>query len=130
MDPSLAVMVACPFLWPEAVPPALMVATVALLEVQVTELVKFLVVPLLYFPVAVNRRVDPRETDALNGVREIDCRVGEVVATTAKVVEAEIEPEVAVIVTLPVVAAFTKPLAEMLATDELLDVQTTEPVRF
>ena len=54
MDPEAAVIVVAPCLRLVANPPLLMVATVGTLDIHVTELVKFCVVPSLYVPVAVN----------------------------------------------------------------------------
>jgi hypothetical protein len=54
IDPEVAVIVAAPCLMLVANPPLLTLATPGTLEVHVTELVKFCVVPSLYVPVAVN----------------------------------------------------------------------------
>jgi len=54
IDPEVAVIVVAPCLRLMANPPLLTLATTGTLDVHVTELVKFCVVPSLYVPVAVN----------------------------------------------------------------------------
>ena len=59
-----------------ATPVPLMLATVMTEEFQVTELVKFLLLPSLYFPVAVNCWLPPLLICALGGVTVMEVRVG------------------------------------------------------
>ena len=61
-NPRLALMVALPAATPVATPALLMVATAVLEELQVTELVRFWVVPLLLVPVAVSWSEAPTAT--------------------------------------------------------------------
>lgn len=65
---ALAVIVVFPAWPPTATPEALMSATEAAEELQLTEAVKFLELPSLYFPVAVNCWVLPFMIWALVGV--------------------------------------------------------------
>lgn len=76
MEPVLAVMVVVPDWLADATPEALMAATETVEELQVTEVVRFLVVPSVYWPVAVNCWVTPSETWALGGVTVIELRLG------------------------------------------------------
>ena len=62
MVPDVALMVALPAATPVANPALLMVATAVLEELQVTELVRFWVVPLLLVPVAVSWSEAPTAT--------------------------------------------------------------------
>jgi hypothetical protein len=96
--PDVALIVAVPFATPVASPPLLTVAIVVADEVQVTVLVRFCVVPLLYVPVAVNCCVYPAATDAVPGVTAIEANTG---AVTVNMAEPWIVPEVAAIVVVP-----------------------------
>jgi hypothetical protein len=57
-----------------AMPVLEMVATLVFDEVQVAELVKFLVLPSLYLPVAVNCWPAPAATEGVPGVTWMDCK--------------------------------------------------------
>jgi hypothetical protein len=75
-------------------PPAIIVATVVVCELQVAELVKFCVELSEKVPVAVNCFVVPLAIDGFAGVTAIDTSVG-AVAVTVRVVEPLTAPEVA-----------------------------------
>jgi hypothetical protein len=78
---------------PLAKPVLLIVPTEVLEEVQLTEFVRFWVLPSLYLPVAVNCCVLPLAIDGFVGVTAIDDST--VAAVTFNVVEPVTEPEVA-----------------------------------
>lgn len=67
-----AVMLADPTLFPVASPLAVIGATVVLEELQVTELVRFCVLPSVKVPVAANWTVLPLATDVFGAVMEMD----------------------------------------------------------
>jgi hypothetical protein len=96
--PEAAVIIVPPGATALAIPPVFTVATEVTDELHCTDMVRFCVLPLLYFPVAVNCWVVPAATDATVGVTEIDMRTA---ALTFKVAELLIAPEEAVIVALP-----------------------------
>jgi hypothetical protein len=125
--PEVAVMVAVPVATPAANPPLFIVATELEDEVQVTLLVKFCVVLLLYVPVAVNCCVLPAATVAEAGVTEILVRTAGV---TVKADEPLIVPEVAVIVVVPVATLVASPLLLTVATEVDEDVQVAVLLRF
>ena len=102
-----------PFATAVASPTALMVATAVVVDVHVTELLKFCLLPSLYVPVAVNCCVVPAGTDGFAGVTAIDTSVGGV---TVNVVDPPIEPSVAWIVALPVDIPVANPAPFMVAT--------------
>ncbi len=110
-----------------ASPAALIVATVVVNELQVTELVRFWVLVSLNVPVAVNCWVVPLGIEGLTGVTAMDTSVATV---TVSVVEPVTLPEVAWMVALPVPAAVASPAVLLLATVALSEVQVTELVRF
>ena len=90
---ATAVITAVPWLTAVTMPPlAVMLATDGLLEAQVTELVRFCVVPSLKVPVAVNCSVFPMAIEGFAGVTAMDANVAGV---TVSVVLPETEPEVA-----------------------------------
>jgi hypothetical protein len=124
IDPKAALMFVLPAVTAVA-RPALMVATVVLVEVQETVLVRFCVVPSLYVPVAVNCRVVPFAIEALAGVTAMETSVG----VTVRLVEPLIDPKVALMFVLPAVTAVARP-ALMVATVVLVEVQDTVLVRF
>ena len=70
--PCATVIVAEPTLFPVARPEVLMVATAELEEDQVTELVRFCVLPSVKVPVAVNWLVVPFATDVFGALIAID----------------------------------------------------------
>jgi hypothetical protein len=127
IDPEVASIVVLPVLTPVARPALLTVATAVLLEVHVTEFVRFCWLPSLYAPVAVNCCVAPFTMDGLDGVREIETRVGGV---TVRVVDPLIEPEIAWMVVLPVPTPVAKPAFIIVATLVLLELHVTKLVRF
>jgi hypothetical protein len=127
IEPDVAVIVALPVATPVASPVLLIVATVVVVELHVTELVKFWVLPSLLVPVAVNCSVAPRTIEELAGVTAIDTSTA---AVTVRPVEPLIEPDVAWIVVLPEAAAVAKPLALIVATVGFVEVQVAEFVRF
>ncbi len=132
--PDVAVTVDVPAARQDARPldPAalLIAATVVLDELQVTDAVRFCVVPSEYVPVAVNCLVVPQALVGLEGVIEIDDSVAEV---TVSVVEAVTLPDVAVIVDVPAARQDARPLdpaALLIAATAVLDeLQVTDAVR-
>lgn len=84
------------------------VATAVFDDAQVTELVKFTVVPSWRVPIAVNCCVAPEEIDALVGVMEMDVRFA---VTTFTVVEPLIPSRVALMVADPDATPVTSPVA-------------------
>ena len=76
---------------------------------------------------AVNCCVAPLLMDVFAGVTAMDSSTGGV---TVRPVEPLIEPEVAMIVVLPVPAPAASPALVIVATEVLLELQVTEPVRF
>ena len=135
MLPEVAVIVVLPAATGVTCPlePAalLMVATDALDELQVTDVVIFCVLLSEKAPVAVNCSVVPRAMPGLVDVTAIDTSVAEL---TVRVVEPEMLPEVAVIVVLPAATGVTCPLEPaallMVATDALDELQVTDVVIF
>jgi type III secretory pathway component EscT len=127
IEPAVAWIVVLPTATPVARPVAVIVATPVLLELHVTELVRFCVLLSLYVPVAVNCCVAPGATDGLAGVTASDTSAG---AVTVRPVDPLIEPKVAWIVALPVATPVARPAAVMLATPVLLELHVTELVRF
>jgi hypothetical protein len=77
-------MLADPTARPVARPLALMLALEALEELQVTEFVRFCVLPSPKVPVAVNWSVVPLAIDALTALIVIDCRIGPLAVLTVK----------------------------------------------
>ena len=78
-------------------------------------------------PVAVNCCVAPALIDAVAGVTAIDCSVFVTVNTAAGEVTV---PSVAVMLLVPAATPVAKPLALIVATDVVPDVQVTELVIF
>jgi hypothetical protein len=78
-----AVMLVAPAATPVAVPPAAIVATVGVEEVQVTLLVRFCVLASLKVPVAVNAAVPFTATDGEAGLMAMDCSTGGVTVSVA-----------------------------------------------
>jgi hypothetical protein len=87
-----AEIVVVPGAMPLARPAPLMVATELFEEFQLTELVRFCVLPSLYVPVAVNCCVAPGVIAGLAGVTAIDDKTA---AVTVSVVDPAIVPELA-----------------------------------
>jgi hypothetical protein len=131
VEPLIAPEAACILLVPAATavanPPALIVTTVAVCEVQVTEPVKFCVELSENVPVAVNCSVLPFAIEGFAGVTPIETSVGEV--TDSKVDPLTL-PEVAMIVLDPAAFAVAIPPVVIVAAFVFWDCQLTEPVRF
>jgi hypothetical protein len=116
---SVAVIVDEPTPTPVAKPAVEMVATDEVEELQVTELVRFCGLPLLYVPVAVNCSVPPAEIDGFTGVTVIETRP---VAETLRDAVPLILPDVAVMVALPLATPVARPeefTVAMLVAEEL-----------
>jgi hypothetical protein len=92
IEPEAAWMVVLPVATAVARPPLVIVATAVLVEVQLTELVRFCWLPSLYVPVAVNCSVAPFTIDAFAGVTASDTKLGGV---TVRFVDPLIDPEAA-----------------------------------
>jgi hypothetical protein len=103
---DVALMVAVPTVTLCARPLLLMGADDNVSELQVAVEVKFCVVPSVKVPVAMNCCVVPNAIDGLSGVTAIDTSAAEV---TVNVVEPCTEPEVAVILAVPVSALLASP---------------------
>lgn len=112
---------------PVASPPAVIVATPAVCELQVTDPVRFCVELSENVPVAVNCSEVPFAIERLAAVTAIDINVAGV---TVKLVEPTTAPEIACIVLVPAPAAVTNPPAVIVATPVLCELQVTEDVRF
>src|ERR1700674_5721864 len=84
---------------PVASPPALILAVPGVPEVHVTLVVRFCVVPFVYFPVAVNCLVRPLAMDGAFGVTPMDTNA---TGVTVKIAVPEMLPETAMIVEVPV----------------------------
>jgi hypothetical protein len=104
--PRVAVIVAVPVA--REVPSALELtaATAALPEVQVAEVVRSCVLPSVNVPVAVNCCVVPSATDGLGGFTVIETSAARL---TVRIVEAEIDPDAAEMLELPVATLVAKP---------------------
>jgi hypothetical protein len=112
-------MVDMPTPWPVATPPERIVATVVLLELQVTSEVIATVLPSEYVPVAFSCWVLPLKTEGFAGVTPIDTKVA--VATVTPVL-AVWPSKMAVIGELPADTPVTRPvLAPTVATAGVAD---------
>jgi hypothetical protein len=125
--PETALMVVDPAPTVEARPEAEMVAAPVFVELQVTEAVRFWVLPSLKVPEAVNCSVSPL---AIKGFAGVTLMEESVVAVTVRVVEPEIAPETALMVVDPVPTAEARPAAEMVAVPVFVELHVTEAVRF
>ena len=110
-----------------ASPAVLMVATVGVNEIQVTELVRFCVLVSLNVPVAVNCWVVPLGIEGLTGVTARDTSVA---AVTVSVVEPVMLPDVACMLALPGLRADANPVAPIVAAAVFEELQMTALVRF
>lgn len=113
-------------------PAALLItATAGVDEDQVTNAVRFCVVPFEYVPVAVYGTVALTATVKLIGVTAIETSVAEV---TVRFAVPEMRPDVAVIVVEPAATVLAKPfdpaMLLMVATDGEDELQVTDDVRF
>jgi hypothetical protein len=124
--PSVAVIVDEPTPTPVAKPAVEMVATDEVEELQVTELVRFCGLPLLYAPVAVNCSVPPAEIDGFTGVTAIETRP---VAETLRDAVPLMLPDVAVMVALPLATPVARPEEFTVATLVADELQVTDAVR-
>ena len=131
MLPTVALMVELPAATPVAKPPAVIVATPVADEFHVAVLVRFCVLPSLYFPVAVNCSVVPAAIEGFVGVTLIETRA---VGVTVRVVEPVMEFKVAAIVVMPGPTLLAKPwlpLALLIVATVVADeLQVTDAVRF
>ena len=127
MLPSVAEIVTGPGDTAEARPVLLIVAHVVSEEAQVTELVKFSVVPLDNVPVAVNCSVSPTARLVLTGVTAIDWSAA---AVTVRLVVPLMLPSVAEIVTGPGDTAVARPALLIVAHVVSEEAQVTELVKF
>ncbi len=127
MVPDIAVMVVVPVVWPVASPLALIVAVEVADELHITAAVRFMVVPSLNIPRAVNCCVNPAATDGFAGVTAIDCSVA---ALTVSVVEPLMVPDTAVMVVVPIAIPVASPLALIAAVDVALELHVAVAVRF
>jgi hypothetical protein len=133
--PNVAVIVVEPAVTDVARPlepdALLMVATPAVNEFQVTDVVRFCVVLSEYVPVAVNCRVVPLTMPGLVGVIAMDTSVAEL---TVNVVDPVMPPDIAVIVVEPTAAGVASPLDPaallIVATPAVSEFQVTDVVRF
>src|ERR1700735_2504679 len=125
--PEAALMVLVPAATPVANPPVVIVATLVVPELHVTELVKFCVELSEKVPVAVNCCFAPTLTEGFAGVTAIDTSVA---AVTVRVVEPLIAPETALIVLVPGATPVAIPPVVMVATPVVAELQVTELVRF
>lgn len=125
--PETALIVLVPADTPVANPPALIVATLVVTELQVTEPVKFCVELSEKVPVAVNCFVAPFVIEGLAGVTAIDTSVA---AVTARFVDPVTLPDTALIVLVPAATPVANPLALMVATLVVTELHATEPVKF
>src|ERR1700741_4556505 len=114
IDADVAVIVAVPTARPLAKPAVVMLAVVFAIALQVTDAVRSCVELSVKVPVAVNCSVTPMGTDGLGGVTAIATRAAEV---TVRVAVPKIDPEVAVMVEVPVPLVVARPLEVMAATD-------------
>ena len=127
MPTETALMVLVPVPTPVANPPAAIVATVVVTELQVAVLVKFCVELSENVPVAVNCSVLPFAIEGFAGVTAIDTSVG---AVTVRFVDPSTAPEAACIWLAPVATPVANPPAVMVTTLVVCEVQVTEPVKF
>jgi hypothetical protein len=126
--PMLAVMVAVPGATLVASPLLLTVAVELAEELHLAVPLRFCVLPLLYFPVAVNCALLPADTEAVAGVTESEVSTA---AVTVNVAEPLIAPMVAVIVAVPWATPVAKPVALFIvATAVAEDAHLALVVRF
>jgi hypothetical protein len=125
-DPDTAVIVVWPAEDEVARPLPLIVATACVEELQVTEFVRFCVLPSLYDPVAVNAWAVPATMLGLGGVMVMAVRIAGVTVSSD---ELTIEPALAVIVAWPADIPFASPPGAMVATAAWEELQVTDVVR-
>ena len=110
----VAEIVVCPTASPVARPVPLTLATVVVDELHVTEFVRVCVLPSLNVPVAVNCFVVPTAMLELMGVTAMDTNVAPDTVSDAVPLT---DPDVAVMVAVPVPTPDTIPVASTLATE-------------
>jgi hypothetical protein len=125
--PVLAVTVVDPWLRLAANPEVFTVATVGKEDVQVTDEVRFCVLPSPYVPVAVNCWLVPNAIEALVGLTDSPTRSGGV---TWRVAEPEIVPDTALMIADPCPVLVANPPLLIDATKGDDEVQPTDLVRF
>jgi hypothetical protein len=125
--PEAAVIVAVPCAKPVATPLLFTVAIEAAEELHCAVLVRFWVVPSLYFPVAVNCWLLPEATDAEAGVTETEVRIP---AVTVNVAEPPMVPDLAVMEAVPFATPVAKPPALTVATEPAEEFHLTVLVKF
>jgi fructose-bisphosphate aldolase class 1 len=128
--PEVAVNVTVPAATPVATPDPEIVAMLAFDELHVTELVRVLVLPSEYVPMAVIWSVCPTVMDGTAAVTAMEFKVGGGVVTVTVGLVPVIDPEVAVNVTVPAATPVATPEAETVATPVLDELHVTEFVRF
>lgn len=121
--PRVAVMVVLPVATLLARPCALMVAAAAVDELQITEVAMSCVLESLKVPFAVNCFVVPTDMLEFAGVTAIETKVALVTVNDAAPF---IDPEVAVMVAVPVPVLVTKPVASTVAIEFEDEVQVNE----
>ena len=127
MEPEVAVMVVPPVPTPVARPPLAIVATPVFVELHAAVLVRFCVLPSLYVPVATYCCVPPLMIEVFAGVTAI---VANVAAVTVNPVDPLMDPDVAVIVLLPVATPVARPPLVIVATPVFVELHVTVLVRF
>src|SRR5439155_6471196 len=125
MAPDVAVIVTLPAARAFASPAALIVATLVLEELHVTELEIFSLEPSVNVPVAVNCWVVPAVADPLAGVIWIELRV----PSTSSGVLPLMAAELPVMVAVPCPTALATPEELSVATAVFEDAQVTELVK-
>ena len=123
MFPLAAVIVLVPAAWGVANPAAVIVATLVFDEPQVTAAVRSRVVLFERVPVAVNCWVAPMATAGFAGVTAMETSAAVV---TVRAVVPETAPDEAEIVVVPVATDVARPVALIVATTVLDDVQLTD----
>lgn len=106
MLPDAALMVVLPWAIAVANPPALIVATAAVEEVQVTALVTSCMLPSLKVPAAANCCICPAAMEGFAGATAIDTRAA---GFTVTPVEPVMLPDVAITFAVPMLSACAKP---------------------
>lgn len=110
---------------PFARPPAAMLAIEGAEELQLTDAVRFCVLPSLKVPVAVNACVVPAAIDGVGGFTCKDTKLG----TTLRLVEPVSAPKAAVMVAFPIATVVASPLPLTVATAGFEELQVAEVVR-
>lgn len=128
IPPCAALMFVVPAPAPVAKPDAVIVATDEFDEDQVTEPVRFWVVPSLKVPVAVNWSVVPLAIEVLGALIVIDCSVA---AVTVTAIAFDVTPPCAAVMLLePTLFAVARPEALTVTTAEFEEDQVAEADRF